>query len=159
MLFAGLRGNQRKIRAAPIFAPLDGLRRSHLPRDGRLTNSAPPGTAPGQKRNGENIMSVKQEHRNSARLAREAKDRNACYRQREAMRLIRSPRPPVICQAPSDVATRSNISSWMRINADQYANATELAEGANCALKLPSGCMDDETHWIWDLAYRYSVPA
>ena len=102
-------------------------------------------------------MSIKQEHRNSVRLAREAKAHNDCIGQREAMRLVRPPRP-ALAPVANDVATRHQVAAWMQRNAG-HANATELAEGANCALKLPPGCMDDETQWVWDVAYKIAKQA
>jgi hypothetical protein len=33
----------------------------------------------------------------------------------------------------------------MHVNANEYDSATELAEAANVALRLPADCLDDET--------------
>lgn len=94
---------------------------------------------------------VKQEHRNNVRIARDAKAINDYLGQREAMRLVRKDRP-VLAPLVSDIATRGQVAAWMLRNIADYTNETQLVEGANCALKLPIGCMDDETHWIWDVA-------
>ena len=68
----------------------------------------------------------------------------------EAMFMDRKPRPAVVPPPPS--ATRRQVRSWMRCNAEDYECATTLAEGANAALDLPAGAMDDETHWVWEEA-------
>lgn len=39
-------------------------------------------------------------------------------------------------------------------NAQDYESATAIAEGANAALDLPNGAMDDPEHWVWDEAVR-----
>ena len=40
----------------------------------------------------------------------------------------------------------------MQANASDYETATELAEAAAANFKLAGDPLDDETHWIWDLA-------
>jgi hypothetical protein len=40
----------------------------------------------------------------------------------------------------------------MRRNAEGFETATELAEAANAALRLPPEAMDDEGHWVWEEA-------
>ena len=97
-------------------------------------------------------MTVRQENRNRARIQR-ANDANDDARiLREAMRLPHAPR--AAC-ASAQAITRAQVRAWMRANAADYDYcATALAEGANAALPLPVGAMDDETHWIWDEAHR-----
>ena len=40
----------------------------------------------------------------------------------------------------------------MRRNAEGFETATELAEAANAAMRLPPEAMDDEGHWVWEEA-------
>lgn len=46
------------------------------------------------------------------------------------------------------------VARWMRAHADEYESATELAEACADAFDVADegGPLDDETHWIWDLA-------
>ncbi len=62
----------------------------------------------------------------------------------------RHPRPPI--PALELPAARRKVRAWMRLHAAEYETATSLAEGANAALSLPHGALDDECHWIWDEA-------
>lgn len=53
-------------------------------------------------------------------------------------------------------ATFDNVKAWMTYNADNYreygeVNFTKLAEGAADAFNI-SDVLDDETHWIWEVA-------
>lgn len=96
-------------------------------------------------------VSVKQENRINNRIRKSLDLANRLKYEREAMMVPRKPRQ-VLASIVSDIATRGQISAWMLRNASDYSNETELVEGANCALKLPIGCMDDATHWIWDVA-------
>lgn len=82
------------------------------------------------------------------RAANDAVDRRR--REIEAAYMVRGPRPPVV--PPTAPATRAQVRRWMRANACDYACATTLAEGANAALNLPAGAMDDDVHWVWDEA-------
>lgn len=65
-------------------------------------------------------------------------------REVESFAMVRGPRPPN--------HTRRQVRVWMRANAVGYDGATQLAEAADAALRLPLGAMDDECHWIWDEA-------
>lgn len=71
-------------------------------------------------------------------------------REIEALHMVRGPRRVSVPPKPS--ATRKQVRSWMRMNASEYDNPTQLAEGANVVFDLPCGAMDDETHWVWDEA-------
>jgi len=72
-------------------------------------------------------------------------------REIEAAFMVREIRPAVT--PPPQSATRRQVRRWMRQNVSEYdGNMTFLAEGANAALNLPDGALDDETHWIWDEA-------
>lgn len=71
-------------------------------------------------------------------------------REVEAATMARGPRKAVIPPPPS--ARRRDVRLWMRHNAEHYETATELAEAANAAFRLPDGGLDDETHWVWDEA-------
>jgi len=101
-------------------------------------------------------MGVRQENRINGRIWREGNERSRELLFREAMTLSmtlsRSPRQ-ILEEPKSPIAERHIIRSWMRRNVGEYQNETELVEGANCALKLPVNCMDDETHWVWDIAF------
>lgn len=70
-------------------------------------------------------------------------------RELEILSLARAPRAPII---PPPNHSRRQVRAWMRRNAHEYETATQLAEAANAALRLPLGSLDDETHWIWDEA-------
>jgi len=49
--------------------------------------------------------------------------------------------------------TRKQVRNWMRRNVgDGFETATELAEAANAALRLPPDSMDDDGHWVWEEA-------
>ena len=96
-------------------------------------------------------VSVKQENRINNRIRRSLDLANRLKHEHEAMMIPRKPRQAVV-PIVSDIATRGQIAAWMLRNVSDYSNETELVEGANCALKLPIGCMDDATHWIWDVA-------
>ena len=71
-------------------------------------------------------------------------------REVEAACMVRGPRPAVVLPLPS--STRRDARNWMRRNAEEFETATELAEAANAALRLPPGAMDDECHWVWEEA-------
>lgn len=69
----------------------------------------------------------------------------------EAACMARGPRPALASPPPTH--TRRQVRSWMRRNADDgFETATELAEAANAALRLPPEAMDDEGHWVWEEA-------
>ena len=55
---------------------------------------------------------------------------------------------------PAPPACRRTVRAWMLRNAQDYESATAIAEGANAALDLPNGAMDDPGHWVWDEAVR-----
>lgn len=95
-------------------------------------------------------MSVKQENRYLRLVIEQGRVATDRQREAEAMHMRRGPRPVAVKPAPS--ATRRDVRSWMRRNAEGFDSATELAEAANAALDLPEGAMDDGTHWVWDEA-------
>lgn len=68
----------------------------------------------------------------------------------EAMRMERGPRPALAPPQPN--ASRRQVRSWMRRNADGFETATELVEAANAAMRLPPEAMDDGGHWVWEEA-------
>ncbi len=49
---------------------------------------------------------------------------------------------------------RSKVVKWLRLNAQFYETATELAEGAIAFFDLD--CVDDD-HWLWDEAANEHV--
>lgn len=95
-------------------------------------------------------MSVRQENRYRKLVIAQGRALPDIKRELEAAFMERLPRPAVAPPKPS--ATRGQVRSWMRRNAADYDDATHLAEAANIALYLPTGAMDDETHWVWDEA-------
>lgn len=103
------------------------------------------------------MVSVKQENRWRKHLHDDAL--NAERRRHAALciGLNRPPRAPLE-RARSAPTSRANVRAWMRAAADDYDTATALAEGANAALELPAGAMDDESHWIWEEAIK-AIPA
>lgn len=99
-------------------------------------------------------MSVRQENRNRRRLQYFNDRRAALQLQAEAATQVRGPRPTV--GQPNPAATRQQVRSWMRRNADYYDTATAMVEAANAALDLPAGAMDDPDHWVWEEAAEYA---
>ena len=95
-------------------------------------------------------MSVKQENRYRKWVIETGRAVTDRKREIEAATMERKPRPAVIPPKPN--ANRRQVRSWMRHNAQDFDSATQLAEAANAALDLPSGAMDDETHWVWEEA-------
>lgn len=74
-------------------------------------------------------------------------------RELEALRLPRKPRkvPP----PPPALPSRREVRGWMLRNADDCdEGATMLAQSAAAALDLPESWLDDETHWLWDVAFE-----
>ena len=64
--------------------------------------------------------------------------------------------------------TKANVRRWMRDNAADYEDkatgeidATKLAEDAAAEFNVADtgGPLDDETHWIWDLAATVALEA
>ncbi len=60
--------------------------------------------------------------------------------------------------------SRANVSSWMRRHRDDHrdgltgeVDATALAEAAAASFDQNGidGPLDDEQHWIWELALKY----
>ena len=95
-------------------------------------------------------MSARSEARWKARGQAENNERNALIGMIEGTALTRKPRAAI--QASPRNHNRAYVRQWMNANANEYESATELAEAANAALRLPVNCLDDETHWIWDEA-------
>ena len=81
----------------------------------------------------------------------EAGDRRA---QRNALKIVREPRKSV--HAPEPLPTKRAVKKWMIANADEYDTATQLAEAANIEFDMPESWLDDELHWIWELAVKYA---
>ena len=95
-------------------------------------------------------MSVKQENRYRKWVIETGRAVTDRQREIEAATMERKPRRAAIPPQPN--ASRRQVRSWMRRNADGFDTATQLAEAANAALDLPPGAMDDETHWVWEEA-------
>ena len=49
--------------------------------------------------------------------------------------------------------TKASVLRWMRLYADEHDNATSLAEAAAHAVDHDEW-LDDEQHWVWELAIR-----
>lgn len=98
----------------------------------------------------ENKMAVAQENRIRKRMIEEGQQRCDIARQIEAAHMPRVPRLPPV--PPPPAARRRDVRRWMQHNADDYNTATELAEAASAAFRLPDGGLDSETHWVWDEA-------
>lgn len=103
------------------------------------------------------MVSVKQENRWRKHLHDEAMNAERKRHAALCIGLKRAPRAP-LPQVRSATASRARVRAWMRAAADDYDTATALAEGANAALELPAGAMDDETHWVWEEAIK-AIPA
>lgn len=103
------------------------------------------------------MVSVKQENRWRKHLHDEAIDAERKRHAALCMGIKRSPRAP-LPQVRSATASRARVRAWMHAAAEDYDTATALAEGANAALELPAGAMDDESHWIWEEAIK-AIPA
>ena len=95
-------------------------------------------------------MSVKQENRYRKLVISQGRVETDRQLLAEAMFMERFPRP--VFAPPQPNASRRQVRSWMRKNADGFETATELAEAANAALDLPQFAMDDECHWVWEEA-------
>lgn len=95
-------------------------------------------------------MSVKQENRYRKWVIETGRAITDRQREIEAATMERKPRHVAIPPKPS--ASRGQVKSWMRQNAQDFDTATQLAEAANVALDLPYDAMDDETHWVWEEA-------
>jgi hypothetical protein len=96
--------------------------------------------------------SVRKENRFKRMIFAQNDAADKLKREFEAAFMPRNTRPVINTKPPTPCATRRNVRSWMRRNANDFDNATSLAEAANCNLDLPIGAMDDETHWVWDEA-------
>lgn len=99
--------------------------------------------------------SVKKENRWRKLLHEQASEAEARRIQAEAIAMRRGPRLTPVGPAPD--ATRRQVRSWMRANADEYETATEIAEGANAALRLPQHWLDDSEHWVWEEAMAAEI--
>lgn len=52
-----------------------------------------------------------------------------------------------------NIPIQEQALNWMRLHYNDYNNMTNLAE--HCAIHLNHDeWLDDETHWIWDVAYQ-----
>ena len=96
-------------------------------------------------------MSAAAEARWKQKIQRESNERNRLLREVEAAHMQRGPRMPV--QPPkSTTATKAQVRRFMRLHASEYETATALAEAANCEFELPGDGLDDQAHWVWDMA-------
>ncbi|MBU2762467.1 hypothetical protein [Acidithiobacillus caldus] len=96
-------------------------------------------------------MSVKQENRYRRSVIESGRLLEDRTREMEALHWPRGKRP---ARRDVEVQTASRLEArrWMRAVAEDYDTATELAEAAGAAFRLPGRGLDDETHWVWDEA-------
>ena len=71
----------------------------------------------------------------------------ACLRSGRTMQA--STPPP---RAASKTASKAAVRRWMIANAEGYAGPTQLAEAAACEYPELAVFLDEETHWVWDVA-------
>lgn len=96
-------------------------------------------------------MTVAAENRWRRRLRKENDDAGLLRGQMEVVGRPSVARP-AIQLAPSGAPSRAQVSRWMRLHADEYETATALVEGANAEFDIPASWLDDDSHWIWDVA-------
>lgn len=97
-------------------------------------------------------MSVRKENRWRKRLhedARELYDRKLELESAFMQRNDSKPKARI-----AHCATRLQVRRWMIENSCDFVEMTSLVEAANAALALPDSSLDDETHWVWDEAFR-----
>ena len=51
----------------------------------------------------------------------------------------------------SEVASRQAVTRWMKQHKNEFETATALAESAAITWQKPEW-LDDDQHWIWDVA-------
>ena len=95
-------------------------------------------------------MSVRQENRYRKLVISQGREATDRQREIEAAFMVRTPRKPIIPPTPG--VRRRDVRAWMHNNAEHYETATEIVEAANIIFCLPEGCLNNETHWIWDEA-------
>ena len=94
--------------------------------------------------------SARKENRWKSQVQQQNDSADRLRREMEAAAMIRGPRKPAV--SPGPTASRRQVRSWMRLNANEYECATQLAEAANIEFDLPGSGLEDETHWVWDEA-------
>ena len=99
-------------------------------------------------------MSVAMENRWKRKLQDESNAANDLRRNIEAAHMQRKERMKAVPPTPNP--NRREVARWMKMHANEYECATSLAEGANVEFDFPIEWMDDETHWVWDEAARWS---
>ena len=95
-------------------------------------------------------MSARSEARWKTKGQSENNQRYALMGMMEGLVLTRKTRDIIV--PPLRNHSKAYVRQWMVVNADDYDNGTQIAEAANIALNLPDAWMDDETHWIWEMA-------
>lgn len=100
-------------------------------------------------------MSARKEYRDRLHFRRQGDvaNRNAIAIDlfRRAVEIKLKPRLPAPEQQHRN-PSKATVRRWMRLNASGYETATELAEGCNAALDLPHEWLDDDGHWVWEIA-------
>ena len=71
----------------------------------------------------------------------------ACLRSGRAE--MQASTPP---RAASKRTSKAAVRRWMVANAEEYEGATQLAEAAVCEYPELASSLDEETHWLWDIA-------
>ena len=58
-------------------------------------------------------------------------------------------------QRKAEQDLKSKVLAWMRLRAEHHDNATSLAEdAAHNAAGDNDAWLDDEQHWVWDMAIQ-----
>lgn len=99
-------------------------------------------------------MGAAKENRYRRMIDRDWQARNRRRMDQEAMMISREPRPARRDAPKGDGVTKREIVRWMRIHASEYEDETRLCEAANAIFRIPGLGLDDETHWIWEEAFK-----
>jgi hypothetical protein len=96
-------------------------------------------------------MTARSENRYKQNSMASLSERNQKIAEIESLSLRRHPNPAHAAKLAKPTNMRS-VKIWMQANASDCETATQLAEAAAANFKFASDPLDDETHWIWDLA-------
>jgi hypothetical protein len=96
-------------------------------------------------------MSAKHENRYKQNSMATLRERNQRIAEIESLSLQRHSNSFHAAKL-AQLANTRNVRAWMQANSSDYETATQLAEAAAANFKFAGDPLDDETHWIWDLA-------
>lgn len=70
--------------------------------------------------------------------------------------MARKTKAQAAAEAEAERTTKATVLRWMREHAEHHDNATSLAEDAahNALAEDHDAWLNDEQHWIWELAIR-----